>query len=330
MRLENIRRTRTELEGGLQTYSPKDISRQIVDPSVLLPRESIRRKLARLVALPALRLQQSAIRRRANVELNVHCNFLCVEDRFGTDASLAFLINRTRVQPVSRVLIPGCYVGGEDVQFWLRRGVRRLDGIDVYSLQERWDRIVPELRQFFRTEVSFSQGAIEAIPFPEASFDFIASSSVLEHVRNLKAMVDETSRVLRSGGWAWHCFGPLYYSFGADHCISAYGDEAGYDHLLLDEDEYQKRIQNQAFYDTQPDPNLPFWALQQQFSFATAAEYLDHFSRRFHLEFVVVKLSAKGLAYRRTYPEKWAQLTGAGVQECDLLIKSLAVVLRKQ
>lgn len=330
MRLESIQRAKRELGSGLQAYSSKDISRQIVDPSILLPRESIKRKLARLLAMSALRFQQPAIRRRANVDLNVHCDFLCIEDRFGTDASLAFLLRHSRVEPVVRVLIPGCYVGGEDVQFWLRRGVKRLDGIDVYSLQERWNRIVPEMRRFFDAEVSFCQGAIEAIPFPNEIFDLIASSSVLEHVRNLKAMVDETSRVLRPGGWAWHCFGPLYYSFGADHCIAAYGDEAGYDHLLLSEDEYQKRIRNQAFFDTQPDPNLPFWALQQQFSFATAAEYLNHFSRRFHLEFVVVKLSAKGLAYRQAYPEKWAQLTRAGVEECDLLIKSLAVVLRKK
>ncbi|OGV52482.1 MAG: hypothetical protein A2X49_09205 [Lentisphaerae bacterium GWF2_52_8] len=330
MRLESIQRAKRELGSGLQAYSSKDISRQIVDPSILLPAESIKRRLARLVALPALRLQQSAIRRRADVNVNVHCDYLCIEDRFGTDASLAVLLKRTRVEPIARVLIPGCYAGGEDVQFWLRRGVKRLDGIDVYSLQERWDRIVPELRRFFDAEVSFCQGAIEAIPSPGESFDLIASSSVLEHVRNLRIMVDETNRVLRPGGWAWHCFGPLYYSFGADHCIAAYGDEAGYDHLLLDEDEYQKRIRNQAFFDTQPDPNLPFWALQQQFSFATAAEYLDHFSRRFHLEFVVVKLSAKGLAYRRAYPEKWAQLIRAGIEECDLLIKSLAVVLRKK
>lgn len=330
MRLETIREVKRRVCAGVQQYSFKDISRQIVDPSVLLPIESFKRKLARLVAQPALSLQQSALRRRVNVSLNVHCDFLCIEDRFGTDASLAFLLRHTRVGPATRVLIPGCYVGAEDVQFWLQRGVKHLDGIDVYSLQERWDRIVPELRRFFDADVSFRQGAIEAIPFPDESFDLIASSAVLEHVRNLKVMVDETSRVLRPGGRAWHCFGPLYYSFGADHCIAAYGDEAGYDHLLLDEDEYQKRIRNQAFFDGQPDPNLPFWALQQQFSFATAAEYLNEFSRRFHLEFVVVKLSAKGLAYRQAYPEKWAQLINAGVEERDLLIKSLAVVLRKK
>jgi SAM-dependent methyltransferase len=330
MRLEVIQDVKRSLCGGIQSYSTKDISHRIVERSVLLPQEPGRRRLARAVSQPLLRCLQPLVRKRVGLSLNVDCDLLCIEDRFGTDASLACLLGLTAKEAIERVLIPGCYVGGEDVQFWLRRGVKQLEGIDVYCLQERWDAIGPQLERHFGAQVRFSQASIEALPFPDQAFDLLSTSAVLEHVRNLGAMVDETARVLRAGGWAWHCFGPLYYSFGADHCISAYGAAAGYDHLLLDEEEYQQRIRNQAFFDKQADPNLPFWALNQQFSFATAADYLDLFPQRFHLEMVIAKVSAKGLAYRRYFPERWAQLLAAGVAECDLLIKSLAVVLRKK
>jgi SAM-dependent methyltransferase len=260
----------------------------------------------------------------------VRHNLICLEDRFGSDASLGVLLRLMRAGPAERVLIPGCYLGGEDVQFWLRRGVKKVDGIDVYSLDERWRSIVPELRRHYLADVNFRQGAIERIPFPDGSFDLLGTHAVLEHVRNLEAMASETARVLCSGGWAWHCFGPLYYSFGADHCIAAYGDSAGYDHLLLDDAEYKKRIWDQAFFDRESDPNLPFWARQNQFSFATAGEYVARFRRCFEIVHVVLKLSAKALEYRQKQHGSWARLIQAGVPEQDLLIKSMCVVLRKR
>lgn len=42
------------------------------------------------------------------------------------------------------------------------------------------------------------------IPFPDASFDIVFSSNVLEHVRNLDALQREIKRVLRPGGYCVH------------------------------------------------------------------------------------------------------------------------------
>lgn len=314
----------------IQALTLNDISSHVYHSHVLSKKEPFKRQLMRWVAYPALAFLQPFIRNRIGVAIDLPCQLICIEDRFGTDASQALLLRRIQKVRIDRVLIPGCYVAGEDVQFWLRRGIKRLAGVDVYSLQQAWKDIIPRLEILFGAQVNFQQASIEALPFADSSFDLLATNAVLEHVRNLTSMVEETARVLRVGGYAWHCFGPLYYSFGADHCISEYGDIAGYDHLLLDEEEYQQRIRNQSFFDRKPDPNLPFWALQNQFSFATAADYLEQFSRRFHLELVIVKISASALAYRGNYPIKWEQLLNAGLKESDLLIKSLAVVLKKK
>ena len=330
MRLDVIQQTKAAISGAIQEFPPLDISRQVVDQFHLRPRDPWRRVVTRLVASTALRWLQPGVRREVGTNITVPFDYLCIEDRFGSDASLAVLLRLMRCRPVESVLIPGCYLGGEDIQFSLRRGVIRLAGIDVYSLQERWAMIVPELRRHYGTDVTFQQATIERLPFPEGSFDLLATDTVVEHVRNLDAMVCETARVLRPGGWAWHCFGPLYYCFGGDHCMAAYGDAAGYDHLLLSEAEYQRRIGDQPFFDKHPDPNLPFWARQKQFSFATAAESIAHFQKFFDLRFVVLKISAKAMEFRQKRPDLWNRLLAAGVAEQDLLIKSVCVVAQKK
>jgi hypothetical protein len=145
----------------------------------------------------------------------------------------------------------------------------------------------------------------------------------------LDSMVSETARVLKPGGFDLHSFGPLYFSFGADHCIAAYGPDSGYDHLFLDEAECRKRISNRSFFGAAAgNPDLAFWALNDQFSFATSAEYLQAFQARFELCFVGVKISQESLSFRER-PNDWKRLLAAGISESDVLINGLSVVLRK-
>lgn len=330
MRLDAIAETKSVLSGEIQALPAGDISDRIVDQFRLTPREARKRQALRFVARPVLTLQQPYIRGRLGFDLSFPCDAMSFGERFANDSARAALHQMIGDQEVQRVLIPGCYLGSEDVQYWLRRGARYLDGVDIYSLEQRWQRIVPELNRHYQSEVAFRQASIEQLPFPDGTFDLIASAEVLEHVRNLRSTVQETARVLRPGGWAWHSFGPLYYTFGGDHCIASYGEASGYDHLTLDELTYQERIRNQAMFDAMADPNAPFWALQQQFSFAAAAEYLALFAARFRIRYVLAKISPEGLAFRKHWPSLWQRMLDAGVAEEDLLVKSLIVILQLQ
>lgn len=49
----------------------------------------------------------------------------------------------------------------------------------------------------------FRQGVGEALPFDNASFDFVISLAVLEHVQDVPAVVSEVFRVLKPGGHAY-------------------------------------------------------------------------------------------------------------------------------
>lgn len=44
---------------------------------------------------------------------------------------------------------------------------------------------------------------IDKLPYPDNYFDEIYSKSVLEHIRNLRFMLDECKRVLKKGGTFW-------------------------------------------------------------------------------------------------------------------------------
>ena len=54
------------------------------------------------------------------------------------------------------------------------------------------------------------------------------------------------------------------------------------------------------------------------------------FQRDFDVEHLVVKISDEGLMYRERHPDNWKKLLDAGVPEESLLIKSLAITLKKR
>ena len=51
--------------------------------------------------------------------------------------------------------------------------------------------------------VRYQQGVGENIPFPDNTFDLVVSLAVLEHVQDVAAVLGETYRVLKPGGWAY-------------------------------------------------------------------------------------------------------------------------------
>jgi ubiquinone/menaquinone biosynthesis C-methylase UbiE len=330
MRLKEIEDCRLRYSSEIQPLPEGDFSDSVGKCFSLSTQDSLRQKVARAISYPLLSLLSQQARSLVPSESLPEVNHWAVEERFTNHASWAVLMRHLHGLKDVDVFVPGCYVAGEDVQFWLRRGVKSLSGIDIYSLDRQWSHITKALEHAYKIPVIFRQGSIENIPFSDKQFDVIVSDAVLEHVRNLRAMVSETFRILKPGGYALHMFGPLYFSFGADHCISAYGEEYGYDHLLLPEGEYRKRIAARNFFEkTAGNADLAFWAENDQFSFATASEYMLAFREKFEIVHSVAKISQRSLSFRVNHPEKWASLIDSGILEPDLMIKSLNLLVRR-
>ena len=68
--------------------------------------------------------------------------------------------------------------------------------------------------QFPHLEAILYDGGM--FPVPDASFDFVVSFQVLEHVRSIEHIFGESIRVLKSGGIMYHTF-PNYFSFYEGH-----------------------------------------------------------------------------------------------------------------
>src|SRR5207244_4866495 len=112
--------------------------------------------------------------------------------------------------------------------------------LDLVDWTPSWEKAIGTLRSWYpNSQIDFVHGTIENMPFGDESFDLTVTSAVLEHVRNIRSMCNETARVLRRGGIAWHSFGPIYFTHGGDHTIGSLGGSHGFDHLLLSEKDYR-------------------------------------------------------------------------------------------
>lgn len=73
-------------------------------------------------------------------------------------------------------------------------------------------------------------GDAATLPFPDACFDGVFTSNLLEHVPDVGPVFDEIARVLRPGGWAWVSWTNWYSPWGG-HFITPFhylGPNLGY------------------------------------------------------------------------------------------------------
>lgn len=94
-------------------------------------------------------------------------------------------------QPGDAILDVGCSTG------IITAGLERL-GLEPVGID-----VVPEFIDVARERfpsIEFLVGEAEALPFPDASFDFVSLSSLIEHAADWRVTIRESSRVLKPGG----------------------------------------------------------------------------------------------------------------------------------
>jgi 2-polyprenyl-6-hydroxyphenyl methylase/3-demethylubiquinone-9 3-methyltransferase len=100
--------------------------------------------------------------------------------------------------PALRLLDVGCGVGRYS-EFWASRGYA-VTGLDC----ER--DLIAQARgraQSLGRPIRYEIGSAERLPFGDRSFDVVYANSLLEHVRDWRASLDEWIRVLAPGGLLW-------------------------------------------------------------------------------------------------------------------------------
>lgn len=232
----------------------------------------------------------------------------------------------------TNVLLPGCNFNSQETRDWLRLGSQSIALIDIVNWTDSPEYICERIFKEYRSNVSLNFGTLESLPFEQASFDIIETRAVLEHVGNFEAAAIEMARVLKPSGLCIHTFGPLYFSAGGDHCIGAYGKDHIFDHILLDEDLYQRRLRDELFFRNkdQAVSDSRFWAMKGIFSYLKPREYLTIFnSAGFDTEAHAI-ISAEAISFRNRNPHQWHKLLKSGLTEEDLLVSGMIVFQRKR
>jgi ubiquinone/menaquinone biosynthesis C-methylase UbiE len=122
-----------------------------------------------------------------------------LEDRHwwyaGQRAIAGALLRRVPLSPNAAILDAGCGVGGGLT--WLRESAGELGTVTGIDLHPR------ALRHAAQVSRRVARASVEALPFPEQSFDLVTSFEVLYHldVADDLAALREFARVLRPGGW---------------------------------------------------------------------------------------------------------------------------------
>ncbi|MBF0244778.1 MAG: class I SAM-dependent methyltransferase [Planctomycetes bacterium] len=98
------------------------------------------------------------------------------------------------------VLDAGCG-GGRYTAAWHQLGAKSSTGVDISSigLASAEQRV----RESGLNGLSFKQGSVLELPFPDRSFDIVFSNGVLHHTVDWKTGVRELVRVLKTGGLGW-------------------------------------------------------------------------------------------------------------------------------
>jgi SAM-dependent methyltransferase len=212
---------------------------------------------------------------------------------------------------------------GRDAEAWTHVGPHLVLGVDFMDFLATWARLSSQ-------GLRFVAARLEELPIRARSLDLVASDAVLEHCRNLDAVLVELRRVLRPGGMMYAVYGPLWYCFSGDHVSGRVGLNYGYAHLEMSPSDYDAFLMKHD-----PSHRLgkdgPSYIIHDLFSRLTTAQYLAAFDRAgFELVDLRLEVSAEGRRFVAKWPNRALTIVRRyGLNIDDLIIKTNFVILKR-
>lgn len=232
----------------------------------------------------------------------------------------------------SRLLVQGTGTGW-DVISWAKLRPRQIIATDMFPFEDSWGAVARYCYDRHRVTVDFRVAAIEAVSFLESnSVDLIASDAVYEHCRDLPAVMQESWRILKPGGFIYAGYGPLYFCAGGDHFSGRGGLDTCFNHLRLDPEAYREYLEayQEEIEDFQGGKRYIELNL---FSYLTTSRYIELYREaHFAVKELILEISPEALRYQKLFPDKFKFIVNKQKDRCckdDLLIKANFVTLQK-
>src|SRR5205085_10921846 len=165
------------------------------------------------------------------------------------------LIELAAPAPGEKVLDVGCGTGTLALALKSRMGTGEVNGVDA---SPEMIEVAKEKAAKAGSEFDFQVALIEAIPFPDATFDLVTSSLMLHHLPDdlKRTGLDEIRRVLKPGGrfmamdFAAHSHSPLGPGRPLGHLFSIVGHSRGASMV----DKLMPMLQDAGFSDVEGIP----------------------------------------------------------------------------
>jgi hypothetical protein len=197
-----------------------------------------------------------------------------------------------------RLLILGCGQGRE-IDRWMKERVGYIVGQEYLDFSSDW-------KGLSGTNQAVVRSNIEALPFPECTFDLVFAKAVFEHLGSFETCIREIHRTMRAGALIWADFGPLWYTYGGPH-----DDNIGYEQVVLSDAELSTRFR--------PGGEGDLYWRNGMFSRLRVGEYRSVLERYFEIRHWGIGISTRGLRFKKANPDRWRELCRKE-SEADLLV----------
>lgn len=229
------------------------------------------------------------------------------------------------------VLIAGCGTG-RDIASWVNYSPASIIGVDYFNYQTAWNQVTQNLGT--KVPIAFVQGDLTNLAgsIADNSFDIIGSDAVFEHLKHLPDILREFHRILKPGGIVYATFGPLWYSWGGDHISGYDAIDSGYNHLLLEPEEYEVYLESAGeFAHSEHDGRT--WIRHGLFSYLRPAAYQDELKKAgFEKIYSGAVIDPRAVRCLREYPEIRQRLLKnkeRKLTELDLIVTGMTLLYRK-
>ena len=241
---------------------------------------------------------------------------------------------RSSVTPAPETIVCyGCGTGDEAITLAQIFRPRKIIGLDYFNYRSYWDKIGNILRNKYSIEADFIQmDPLQQLPDKlKECCDMIYSHAVLEHVRDMDQTFPFIKGLMKKDAFFLAQWGPMWYSYSGDHISGELGLDKGYEHILLNPEQYFDYYKNHPRNVEDVAKGVNTWMELGLHNFALYSEYIQSLEKYFgKIQFLQWVIAPEAFSYREKFKDNWEKALAGNpeISELDLVLQCAGVVIK--